>query len=364
MRNRRRTLVIGIGAVVVLVGVGLAVALSSSSPPPRSDETSSPSGTAAQSGAVAPLASNGCRIGTAPATGQQAYDAAGEDGSYIEAVPPSRSGSHPLPLVVDLHGYLETASLQDGISGLATFGVAHGFTTVTPQVSFSVQHWDVALGSADIAYLEDLLGHVEQTTCVDQHRVFFAGYSNGAWMASVMACELSSRVAAVATVAGLQDYPWCRPSRAVPVVAFHGTADPFVAYNGGSGPAALSMPAINESGQVTGKTIGQEMTADPHAPLIGPLPEAIPDQVAGWAQRNRCGSTPSTRTVASDVTLLTYRCPADASVAFYRITGGGHAWPGSEASARLASLIGRTTFSINADQIMWAFFEAHPLRNS
>jgi polyhydroxybutyrate depolymerase len=64
------------------------------------------------------------------------------------------------------------------------------------------------------------------------------------------------------------------------------------------------------------------------------------------------------------VTLLTYRGPADASVAFYRITGGGHAWPGSEASARLASLIGRTTFSINADQIMWAFFEANSLRNS
>jgi poly(3-hydroxybutyrate) depolymerase len=65
---------------------------------------------------VAPLASSGCRIGTAPATGQQAYDAAGEDGSYIEAVPPSRSRSHPLSLVVDLHGYLETASLQEGIS--------------------------------------------------------------------------------------------------------------------------------------------------------------------------------------------------------------------------------------------------------
>lgn len=352
MRHRRRALIVGICALLcIAAGGGLAVALSS------------PSNTAVEAKAVPALPSSGCRGAASPTTGDQTYNFAGEDGSYLEDVPPSQNGARPLPLVFDLHGYLETATLQNGISGLGSFGDVHGFVTVTPQVNFSVQHWDVAPGSADITYLQDLLGHVEQTTCVDEHRVFFAGYSNGAWMTSVVACDLSSQVAAVATVAGLQDYSWCRPSRPVPVVAFHGTTDPFVAYQGGSSAGALSMPAINDAGKVTGKTIGQEIASGAGGAMLGPLPEAIPVQVAGWARRNGCSSSVSDRKIASDVTLISYSCPTDASVDFYRITGGGHAWPGSEESATLASIIGRTTFSINADQIMWEFFEAHPFRN-
>jgi polyhydroxybutyrate depolymerase len=49
-------------------------------------------------------------------------------------------------------------------------------------------------------------------------------------------------------------------------------------------------------------------------------------------------------------------------VELYRVNGGGHAWPGSAASASLASVVGYTTTAISADQIMWAFFAAHPLR--
>ncbi len=354
MQFRCRTLVVGTRlALCVLVGTGLAVALSTGS-----------NAIAAPSTALA-LPSPGCRVASAVPAGEQtvSYDAAGEDGLYIEDVPPSQTEARPLPLVFDLHGYLEPASLQNEITGLGRFGDAHGFVTITPQVNFSVQHWDVAPNSADITYLGDLLGHVEHTTCVDQRRIFFAGYSNGAWMTSVIACDFSSRVAAVAPVAGLQDFSWCRSSRPVPVVAFHGTADPFVAYQGGSGQGALSLPALDDSGGMTGKTVGQELAADPGAKIIGPLPASIPDQVGGWARRNGCSSAPSQRRIAGDVTLFDYSCPTGANVEFYRITGGGHAWPGSTVSASLASAIGHTTFSIDADQIMWAFFEAHPLRN-
>jgi polyhydroxybutyrate depolymerase len=328
-----------------------------------SKATPSASSIAAKPAAVPSLASAGCQATPVPSAGERtiSYDAAGEDGLYIEDIPPVQREHRPLPLVLDLHGYLETASLQNDISGLGAFGDAHGFITVTPQVNFSVQHWGVAPSSPDITYLKNLVKHVEHNACVDQHRVFFAGYSNGAWMTSVMACDLSSQVAAVATVAGLQDYSWCRPSRPVPVVAFHGTTDPFVAYQGGSGRAALSLPAITNSGTETGKTVGQELTTDSHTAILGPLPQAIPTQVAGWAHRNGCHSVAIDHHVADDVTLLSYHCSADGSVDFYRITGGGHAWPGSEVSASLASVIGHTTFSISADKIMWAFFEAHPL---
>ena len=43
------------------------------------------------------------------------------------------------------------------------------------------------------------------------------------------------------------------------------------------------------------------------------------------------------------------------------MTGGGHAWPGSEASQAIASAVGYTTMSIDATALMWTFFEMHPL---
>jgi polyhydroxybutyrate depolymerase len=44
-------------------------------------------------------------------------------------------------------------------------------------------------------------------------------------------------------------------------------------------------------------------------------------------------------------------------VEFYIVVGGGHTWPGSAFTARIASITGPTTFEINASKIIWAFFE-------
>ena len=46
----------------------------------------------------------------------------------------------------------------------------------------------------------------------------------------------------------------------------------------------------------------------------------------------------------------------------YEIAIGGHSWPGSEFSAGIDDVVGPTTFSIDADQVMWDFFVAHPRR--
>lgn len=286
------------------------------------------------------------------------FIAADEFGSYIQDVPPSRRGArHPWPVVVDLHGYLETASLQEDISGLGAYGDHHGFVTITPQVDYSVQHWDDDADSADVRFLGTLLTHVEDALCVDEARIYVTGYSNGAFMTSRLACQYSTRVAAVAPVAGLQDYPDCHAARPVPVVTFHGTADPFVSFTGGPGPKALLLPAPNGSGL----NVVQEAEQDPHADIPAPIGQPIPVQVAGWARRNGCRSAPARRRIGTDVTLIAYHCPATASVEFYEVTGGGHTWPGSRVSASLASVTGKTTFTVSADEVMWRFFEAHPL---
>lgn len=303
--------------------------------------------------------SAGCSAQPAVAVGETTVNitAGGEPGLYIRHVPPGYTGTKPLPLVIDLHGYSETAAIHTKITGLGAYGDSHGFVTITPAVNQKVPNWNTAIGGKDLAFFGGVLDQVEKTLCVDQTRVFVAGFSNGAFLASAVACEYADRVAAVAPVSGIQTgQTGGRPSRPVPVVTFHGTSDPFVSYTGGLGPSALKLPAADGSG----KTIGQSGAA---ATLTkGPT---VPQIVASWAKRNGCktgpGTAPTQKTIASDVTLFSYPCTTWASVEFYRITGGGHAWPGSPVSRSIASIVGRTTFSIDANAIIWSFFQAHPL---
>jgi polyhydroxybutyrate depolymerase len=311
---------------------------------------------AAAAAAVPTQASKGCTSATAPNQGQQNVDfsAAGDTGSYIVETPPDTSAHHPLPLVVDLHGYEESAAIQVDISGLGAYGATKGFITVTPQVNQTVPHWDQALGSADLKFLGDLLTHVTNTLCVDRHRVFVAGYSNGAFMTSSLVCNYADEIAAVATVAGMQAPPGCRPSRPVPVIAFHGTADPFVPYQGGIGPAAAKLTAPDGHGTL-GSYLGSTQLKG-----ISPSTLPIPTEEARWAARNGCAKTKTQTSVASGVTLVAYHCPSDATVELYRENGDGHIWAGSPFMNEIASLVGKTTSAISANQLMWNFFEHHP----
>jgi polyhydroxybutyrate depolymerase len=343
-----------VGGVVAAITVGGGVSVSggfanpAAASPARLNSASEPS---------AP--SSGCQAATAPNPGEStlSFSANGKSGTYIQDVPTTTGTNTPMPVVFDLHGYLEAASIEHTGTGLSAFGDTHGFVTITPQLDESgVPRWDVGPHSADIAYIGSLLSQVEGSLCIDQRRVFVTGLSMGAFTTSAIACELSGRVAAVAPVAGLQAFSWCRPSRPVPVVAFQGTADPFVSYTGGPGPNALKLPAPDGSGE----TVGQELKAHPNA-AGNPLPQSIPTQVATWAKRNGCGSSATRTSVASDVTLVTYPCAANGSVKFYVIRDGGHSWPGGTSGIYPPALVGRTTMSISADQIIWGFFEAHPL---
>ena len=117
----------------------------------------------------------------------------------------------------------------------------------------------------------------------------------------------------------------------MPVISFHGTADPDVPYNGGT---SWISP--------------------------GPFPN-VPRWSANWAKRNRCNDNPLDSTVASDVTRREYTgCADDAAVVLYTIHGGGHTWPGGMPLPEW--FVGRTTRSIDATSLMWAFFVEHPRR--
>lgn len=353
----RKLLVLTVALGVVAGACSSGGGSTATKPPARAETTSDPA-------SVPKRASAGCgssgeqRPPVALGETKQTLSVDGTERWWFRHVPAAGGGTSPVPLVMDLHGYSEGAAIHEQLSGLGKFGDEHGFVTVTPQGHGPVARWDTTLGSTDLRFLGRVLDTTEQQLCIDTNRVYVTGLSNGAFMTSAMACQYSDRIAAVAPVAGVRNIAGCRPKRAVPIVAFHGTADGFVSYDGGLGQKALDLPAPDGSGRKLRDLSPAQLNPGPNAK------ESIPDIMGSWAKRNGCRPGHAETQVASDVTKLTWDCPpADATV-LYRVTGGGHAWPGSAASAGLEGIVGHTTISIDADEILWKFFVDHPLSHA
>src|ERR1019366_7076467 len=104
-------------------------------------------------------------------------------------------------------------------------------------------HWDTTTqgpGNADLAFVDAMLQQVESSLCIDTSRVYASGFSDGSFMVSLVACTMSNRFAAIAAVSGLELPSPCPTTRRVPIITFHGTADPILFFNGGVGTATLN----------------------------------------------------------------------------------------------------------------------------
>jgi polyhydroxybutyrate depolymerase len=347
-----RTRLIAVIGLVVLV-------LSACTSSGGDDAGSKASRSTTKSASTDATKSKGCAATAKVAPGEEKVTttSGGAERWYFRHLPPSYDGTEPTPVVLDLHGYAEGAAVHVKMSDLSTYGDQQGFITITPQGSgTSVPRWDTALDSPDLDFIGKVLDDADDTLCVDKNRVFVTGLSNGAFLTSAVACRYADRVAAAAPVAGIRDIDGCDPSRPVPVVAFHGTADTFVSYDGGLGSSVANLPSPDGKG-----TIGQAGATTTTAPGT-PKPATIEDITADWAKRNGCSAKKTETKVASDVTLLAWSCPKGDEAELYRVEGGGHSWPGSEFSKQVASVVGKTTESISANEIMWKFFQEHPLQ--
>ena len=193
------------------------------------------------------------------------------------------------------------------------YGAAHGFITISPQVTEPALVWRLGSSGQDVVFTAALSTPSRRPSCVDTNRIYVTGYSSRAFLTSTLACVYARRIAAVAPVAGIQNPAGCHPSRPVPVVAFHGTADPFVPYLGGIGSASLKLPAPDGSHRTLGQALGKKASK-----FKGPT---IPDNTAAWAKRNGCAPRPTEQSVATRVTRITYSCPKGDAVELYRVTG-------------------------------------------
>ncbi len=263
----------------------------------------------------------------------------------IVHVPSNYKGSTKVPLVLNMHGSGSTARDQELFTGMDATADANGFIVAYPQglipdgTGFD---WNVpgvplvgdrpvpAHAANDVAFLTQLVGVLEQRYCIDPSRVYATGFSGGARTASQLACDASKVFAAVAPVSGLRRPTPCPTGRPVPIISFHGTADPVDPYNG-HGQAYWTY--------------------------------SVAQAAADWAQQDGCSTHPATSKPQATVTLSAYgHCGGGASVELYTISGEGHEWPGGPPlPAALTSLLGAQSNAIDADNVMWAFFAAHPL---
>jgi polyhydroxybutyrate depolymerase len=323
-----------------------------------STASTAPAGAGDAPGAtVAARPSPGCKQAQPAAQLSKRYviTVGGTDRWYLLSNPAPASTVKPRALVVDFHGLAEGAQVHASMTRLGQLGQQEGFVVVSPNGTGSPVQWDVATPPAtnkDVAFVKAFLQKVEAQQCIDLARVYATGLSDGAFMSSYVGCYLADTFAAIAPVAGVQHPATCKPDRKVPVLAFHGTQDPILYFNGGIGTGRLS--GVLGS---TGPTVSEAPTTTLAPQIDGP---GYPEHVKAWAEANGCDPTPTDTRISSEVIHRVYRCTGTA-VEFYIVLGGGHAWPGSALSRSIANFVGYTTLQIDASKLDWAFFRRFAL---
>lgn len=232
-------------------------------------------------------------------------------------------------VVLNFHGHSSSALEQEHRTGLSKLADQQDFIAVYPQGMIGPDgHTGWATGPLvdpqvnDVLFVSDLLNHLQATLCIDPHRIYATGFSNGGGMTNLLACEMADRIAAFAPVSGAYHLlpGGCHPQRPAPILELHGTSDYIVPY---SGSKKKDLPPIAQ-------------------------------WLQGWAKRDGCTTGPTLFFKETNVTGEEWTgCREDAMVVHYRIQGEGHMWP-------------RTIFKahVDATTLIWSFFKTHPLHGT
>jgi len=173
-------------------------------------------------------------------------------------------------------------------------------------------------------FLSALIDTISASYNIDPERIYSTGMSNGGFMSYDLACFLSDRIAAVASVTGsmiLSRFEICDPQHPMPVMQIHGTADATVPYNG------------------------------------NPLFAHIDTLVNYWVNFNNCNPVPEIIEVP-DIDPDD-GCTAEqhifsggengSSVELFKVLDGGHSWPGAPVNLNI------TNMDFSASEEIWRF---------
>ena len=264
---------------------------------------------------------------------------------YLVHVPKGYDLKQPAPVVLALHGAMMNGPMMAWFSGLNEKADEAGFIVVYPSGAGSGPFlaWNAGgfrgklaeRAADDVAFIDKLLDDLGAEVKVDGKRVFACGMSNGAMMCYRLAAELSTRITAIAPVAGTIAIEESKPKRPVPVLHFHGTKDTLVPFETAKGktPSFMKLRSVQESIQT-------------------------------WVNLDGCDEKPKTEVLSKDgdelkVTRATYGGGKNgAEVILVTIEGGGHTWPGMTPPA---NFLGKSALNVSANDLIWEFFQKHKL---
>ncbi len=255
--------------------------------------------------------------------------------NYILYVPASYNSSFSVPLVLNFHGYTSNSTAQMYYGDFRTIADTANFLVVHPMGTLdgsNQPYWNADWGGTvdDIGFTAALIDSLSLEYNINQERVYSTGMSNGGFMSYTLACSLSNRIAAIASVTGSMNITQtfnCNPQHSTPVMEIHGTADATVPYNGSAGV------------------------------------EPIADVLSYWVGFNNCNTTAIFNNVPNINT--TDGCTAEhyvyqngnngVEVEHYKIINGGHTWPGAPV------VTGTTNYDFNASEKIWQFFAKYDI---
>ena len=252
---------------------------------------------------------------------------------FIQYIPQSiNENGENAPIVFVLHGYTSYDDWIFDYSNFQTQADEHGFILIYPQGTIyqptGETHWNAGWTSQsttdDIDYIDSIIYYLDGNYLVNLNRIYSTGMSNGGIMSYVLACQLSYRIAGIASVTGSmtnQTFDECDAKHPMPVMQIHGAKDNTVPYEGNDNM------------------------------------KPIDDVMEFWVNYNACNVTPSDTIIEDNDedglggTLSVYNgCMNDVSVELYYLDGLGHQWP---------SLKGTRVFDIDSASVIWEFFSKY-----
>lgn len=244
----------------------------------------------------------------------------------------------PSPLLLALHGRGGNGRIAERMFDLNELADRYGFIVAYPDALGDPPTWNegfVGLPGGpyrpdDVGFLRMLVAQEAATRPIDLGKVFVCGHSSGAMMTYRLASEASDLFRSAGVVAGsvgyrgpnggVQTIP--QPSRPIPIIHIHGTADTLVPYNGGD----------------------RSHTSGPQGFL------AVAESIGFWVKANGCDPTPATEergTARRD----TYAGLAE--VTLWTLEGAGHGWPRVSVGVARRS---EPAAGISASDLIWEFF--------
>ncbi len=181
----------------------------------------------------------------------------------------------------------------------------------------------------DVAFINQLLDELKEKTPYDENRVFAVGHSNGGGMVFRLAAELSERLTAVATVAGMMAIDDPQPKKLLPTLYILGVKDPLVPLAGGT----VKLPWGTKQNP------------------------PVDNFLQNWAAALGCEVEPKTISEIDGVKKVEYSSKSQGpALTVLFLENHGHNWPGSKPLLP-ESRIGPTKSKLNATDVIWEFFE-------